>query len=248
MENQKLLVCICFHYVEERLPILRKVIDILGTYKMNVDIIIDTNSYQLNLSELPMIKKISVHDNLEHPFYLTFMHRIHMIQNTDQYDWFMYLEDDMGLPYENFLEFTENFYSLWPDYVPSFIRIETKDEKEYVLDVRSHIKFPSIVRIADKEYVDLSNNRTHLAYAYHAFWIMPNKELKETMHSIEFFRYSTDREWASSFTTWEIGKIPLVRIENNQISRLCYSYHLSNNYVSDTRNALATIEVKDIFK
>lgn len=249
MLNKRLLVCICFHYSYDRISILEKVIEILSDYKMKVDVIIDTNQTGLNLSKNDIIKQISVNDNLEHPYNLTFMHRKHIIENIDSYDWFMYLEDDMGLPFENFLEFTENFYSLWPNYVPSFVRIETFNQIDYVVDVIQTKNLNNLIKIKEKYYVDLSNGRQNITHAYHAFWIMPKKELKETMNTIKngFFRVSIDREWAASFTNWELEKIPLVRIENNKISKLCYSYHLSNNYVRDNNTPVAKIEVDKIF-
>jgi hypothetical protein len=249
MKNNKLLICVCFYYIESRLNILKKALEFVSNYDMDIHIIVDTNSNEWSMPDLKNLE-IHVHTELQHPYNLTFMHRKHIIDNIDNYDWFMYIEDDMGVPYNNFKEFVDNFYMLWPVYVPAFIRVESFNDKEYVVDVLDNKNIENCIEIGGKKFFDLSVARRNIAHAYHAFWIMPQKELKETMYNIKdpFFRISTDREWAASFTTWKLEKIPLVRIDDNKISKLSYSYHLSNNYSSDGgATPVAKIEVDKIF-
>ena len=129
-----LLICIAFHYIDNRLQYLKKVLlRFLNTYKLPFHIIIDTNTSETEvvLRELfadqidSNIMEISVHDILPHPHCLTWAHRFHFKDNIDKYEAFMYLEDDMDLPYENFVNYLENFNMMWPRFVPSFVRVES---------------------------------------------------------------------------------------------------------------------------
>jgi hypothetical protein len=86
-----------------------------------------------------------------------------------------------------------------------------------------------------------------LSQPYHAFWIMPQKQLKNNM-LIDFVKLDLSRENAASYPMWGLHKKPMIRIENNQISRLCFSYHLANNYASDSNTYFGKIEVKNILK
>lgn len=260
MRGNKLLVCIAFHYVPDRLKYVMKLLDRFSTYDMDVSVIIDTNvSFRLDdfggyshddlalADNLSWMYKngfynnisISVHDKLDHPYHLTWMHRKHFVDNIDNYDWFMYLEDDMDVPYENFKEYTDNFDMLWEQKcVPSFVRVEKFEGKEFNPDNTSH-QHPLFITINKKTFVTLGN-------PYHAFWIMPQKELKDTMLT-NFVRVDTSRETAASYPMWELGEKPLVMIEGKQVSPLCYSYHITNNY-AQSNLPFAKIEISKLLQ
>lgn len=233
VENKKLLVCIAFHNNPDRLAFINSVIENYKKYQINVDIIVDTNE------KLDLNTNVFVH-KLNHPHYLTWVHRIHFKENIDNYDYFMYVEDDMLVPYEGFCEYVENFNIVWElGYVPSFIRVETFDNKEFITDVTVE-QFIEPIIIENKVFVTLTQ-------PYHAFWIMPQKELKESFTD-SFVKEEVCRENAASYPMWGLNKTPIVRIEENQISKLCYSYHLANNYASNPNTPFAKIEIKNIFK
>ena len=225
MENKKLLVCIAHHYNPEKIIYLKRIVERFLNYKLSVTIIVDTNSYEL-------LKQISyhnvfiyVHTHLNHPYYLTWAHRLHITNFLNNYDYFMYIEDDIDLPFENFIEYLSNFTILFPNYIPSFIRVEELGENYFVVDVQKKQK------LKDSDFILLDGKRfITLDRPYHGFWIMPVKELKETM-SLDFCSVSIDRELAASYPIRELNKIPLVMLDNNKISPLCYSYHLPNTYV-----------------
>ena len=61
-------------------------------------------------------------------------------------------EDDIDLPFENFVEYSNNFALLWPKYIPSFIRIEEKDNTQYVVDQQKAQKI-------DKSMIVQTNNK-----------------------------------------------------------------------------------------
>ena len=235
----KLLVNIAFHYNEENIIYLEKLLEsFINEYEVPVNIIIDTNSDKINYLSNNNIKVV-VHDNLVHPYHLTWMHRKHIKDNIDKYDIFMYAEHDMYVPYINYLNYLDNFKMLFPRYVPSFIRIEKFDKKEYIVDI---IKKQKLVKyyISDKKFTRLDN-------PYHAFWIMPKEELIKNMTS-NFVRVDYSRELAASYLMWELKKPTMLELnDNNNISNKCYSYHLTNNYVSMKNSPFAKIEVDDIF-
>lgn len=235
MKNN-LLACIAFHYSEDRLQYLNKVIDNLLSYDCPVTIIVDTNNPDLKLSK-PVI--ICPHIDLAHPFHLTCMHRKHIKDNIGKYDNYMYVEDDELIPYENYLNYIENFKLLYPKYVPSFVRIEYKDKIEYISDVPE--KQPKeIIKVDDKEFISFK-----FPFSYHGFWIMPGKELKEVMND-DFCKLTDGREFAAMFVGWGLQKQPLLELENGLISKKCYSYHLPSNYALGN-GPNGKIEPKNIF-
>lgn len=226
----RLLVCIAFHYEQERIPFLERVLDNLSTYEMDTHIIIDTNVGDLPIDRGGNIEVMSC-QNLPHPFSLTFLHRVRFLANLDEYDWFMYQEDDMEIPFENFVTYTENFELLWPDYVPSFVRLETFGATRFVTDALTQYSISEIVELRGKRFIDLSRCHTDTG-SYHAFWIMPRRELKDSMRR-NFSEVGSHRESAASYPQWGLGKIPLVMVEGTGIDPRCFSYHLPNNYASD---------------
>lgn len=229
----KILVCIASHDCKNRLAYLLPVLNNLKSYPEKVDIIIDTN-------DSIDIEGVSVYNhNLLHPYHLTWCHRKHIKDNLLLYDWFVYQEDDMLIPYENFHNYTENFNLLWDKYVPSFVRIEKYNNKEYITDVTSHHKKSDIICLHDKKWIHLSN-------PYHAFWIMPKQAIINTITK-NFERFETWRELAASYPMWELKRIPLVMIEDDNISKKCYSYHLPNNYASFQGTPFGKIEINKLF-
>lgn len=232
-KDKKLLVCICYHYSADRVQYIKKVINNILSYPIDVSIIVDTNEENDSLNEFihsdSPIKcpiYINVHNDLTHPYHLTWMHRLSIYKNLDNYDYFMYVEDDMLVPFENFVEYLINFEILFPrNCVPSFIRIEENDSKQFVTDITKEQKDVFVFKYENKVFANLTQ-------PYHAFWIMPQKELKETL-SEYFYMSSINREVASSYPMSQLNKIPFVLLNGDKVSSLSYSYHLANNYATD---------------
>src|SRR6185503_19269888 len=167
-------------------------------------------------------------------------HRHHIKDNIDNYENFMYIENDILVPYENYLNYLENFKLLYPKYVPSFIRIEEKGGVEYVSDVLEKQNL-NVISIGDKVFTALP-----FPYNYHGFWIMPQKELRESINE-DFIMLSDGREFNAMWVGWGLGKPALVEIENGQVSEKCYSYHLLNNYALANGCKNGKIKAKEIF-
>lgn len=222
MNNKKLLVCISFHYVESRIENLKKIVDSFLNYKLKTTIIIDCNQ-DLNFFEEYDNIIVKTHNNLSHPFHLTSVHRLTMVDEIDNFDYFMYVEDDMLVPYQNFLEYINNFDELYKlNCVPSFVRIEELNGVEYIVDLTSRQVDGSKIGINSKTFISLNQ-------PYHAFWILPNKELKESIND-NFTIVHPNRELSASYVMWGLNKTPYVLMDGNKINKLSCSYHLTNNY------------------
>lgn len=229
-----LLACISHHSAPGRIEYLRQVLNGFAEYELTCDIIIDTNVAALDVrgENLTVVSHVS----LEHPFFLAWAHRRHMMkERIEDYRYFMYIEDDIYLPFENFEHYQRNFELLWPQYVPSFIRVEEFEGEEYVLDV------------TERQACQLIGSRfCTLTQPYHAFWIMPQWALKQNMRD-DFVRLSDSREMAASYPMWELNKMPVVELDGKQISRTCFAYHLPNNYAPCKTSPHGKIRVADIF-
>ena len=234
MENKKLLICISFHYVESRIENLKKIVDSFLNYKLKTTIIIDSNQ-GLNFFEEYDNIIVKTHNNLSHPFHLTSVHRLTMVDEIDNFDYFMYVEDDMLVPYQNFLEYINNFDELYKlNCVPSFVRIEQLNGKEYLVDLTEKQFNRPKININNKTFVSLHQ-------PYHAFWILPNKELKESIDE-KFTLLDSNRELSASYVMWGLNKTPYVLMDGNKINKLSCSYHLTNNYVKMKDSPFGKIE------
>jgi hypothetical protein len=262
----KLLVCISFHFVEEKYKYLKNVLrNHLNHYFC--DIIVDTNEEKtISLifsefkNEIEKEKiKIFVHKNLGHPFFLSWIHRKQILKRINDYDVFMYVEDDILVPYENYLNYLENFGLLWPKNIPSFIRIEEKDGVFYNADsfARTIAKEREITRVGGKKFICLDN-------PYHGFWIMPAIQLRQSIDH-NFSSVTDEKKWVREiaasyglspgkkpYAKWiskDIQKPGLVELSDDyKVSPLCYSYHLTNKYINDQRFNFGKMKVDDIVK
>jgi hypothetical protein len=152
----------------------------------------------------------------------------------------MYIEDDILIPEANFIEHLNNFNDLYSiGCIPSFIRLENFKDKFYVTDLIVPQTNREIITVNNKRFVNTTN-------PYHAFWILPKKELKESLnlHPNAFNLVGcTNRELMASYAMWGLNKKPFVLIENDKFSKLSYCYHIANNYSSDPNSVFAKIEV-----
>jgi hypothetical protein len=228
------------------------------------DIIVDTNndhSERLVLEKFgksPRLK-VFVHREMDHPFHLAWMHRGHFKRHLDSYDTFLYTEDDMWIPRENYLNYLEVFDLLWPRFIPSFIRTEEKDGNLYCADafIRTRVREKDVIKMAGRRFVTLDN-------PYHAFWIMPRGALKNSMNE-NFERIHEGNKWireiAASYglmpgkrqcVRWEsydIQKIGLVEVdERMRVSSLCHSRHTTDKYINDPGFNFGKIHIDKLIK
>jgi len=241
---------ISFYYFENRILYVNKIIDETNNYELETDIYIHTNNKNLEESAFNKYTngciKIVYHD-LSHinPFYLTWKCRDLLRQQKDEYDIFMYIEDDILVPYKAikyWLEYNEKLIEM--KYNLGFVRIEVKNNDEYITDLEG-VKFDTIINLEDKTYC--VNNKS----TYCAFWIYNKNEFNKFVNSkyydinnIDCFYSNMIREKSAIGLTNVNGwyKNTIIPIINNNLIYNCRIYHMPNNYVTDKTNGFATIK------
>lgn len=245
--KKNLLICIAYHHSPDRLQYINEVLEnIQENYKCSFDIIIDTNTDIVGIPFNFEGINIITHPDLSHPFNLTQTHRQHFKDNIDNYENFMYIEDDMKVPYENYLSYLEKFKFMYPKYVPSFVRIETKDGEKYVSDVikQHQITGDNIIIIGSEIFFSFPFPEN-----YFGCYIATQQSLKDRVDK-NFTRLHDSRERAASFFVWEQDIKGLVEVafvgDKWRVKENCYIYHLPNNYIESTMPN-GKIKVNEIF-
>ena len=159
----------------------------------------------------------------------------------------MYSEDDMDLPYDNFTNYLNNFYSMWPTFVPSFVRVERVSNGQLFSSdhLLTHtVQYDQLSQLNSKRFI-----RLHMDY--NAMWIMPREALISTINE-SFARWETKghiRETAASYIIWELKVPALYELDSNgMISEKCHVYHLPNNYVNDLTTPLGKMNLNTIIQ
>ena len=167
----RLIVHCTFHLDVGRLIYLSETVRCLRALPFEtVDIFIDTNSERtaayLPSEETQLIRDIYVHKNMTHPFELTWAHRAHMKQVIANYDFFMYVEDDILITPQAIYLWHDRLPKLRPmGYLPGFLRVE-KDRHGRL--VSSDFVAPDL----DPEIVIIEGDHYYQTkYPYQAFWI-----------------------------------------------------------------------------
>jgi hypothetical protein len=272
-ENFKLLICIAFFTTPERENLkntyqyLEKVIcNIRLNYKCNFNIVIHTNSQKSKErieKDFPFVKVIlrpvtgiytaenlqSESANLEPlPFgkgaLIAFQHRKYIFDNLDNYDAFLYIEDDILIPYDALLNYLNNFNLLWPNHIPSFFRYEiNSDQKKCSPDHDNFfIKEENLLFKNDKVFYSSP------VRIYSACWAIPAKILKEVIDDsfIDIDKLVLDNhklmilEWSASYVNWTLrhkfGISNCLELKKENLKYLLSDdilvHHLPNKYVN----------------
>ena len=225
------------------------------------DIFIHTNSEQARIIESEfsvgthMKLYFVVHDlSNENPRNLTWKHRTLMETQKDDYDVFVYLEDDTGIPSKAFnywLHYKDIFKDL--DIDIGFARVETIDN----IDFCCHdILTPCEGRI---DVLDRNFTWNHAMFA--AFWICDKEELEIFMKSVywkqhgyfpagptqppsQFIQESAGIGFKMRDTSFYRGSFYPLDDNNTHISDMCLVYHLANNYITQPRCAQGKFNYK----
>lgn len=238
-KTTNVLISIAFHYVEDRFRYLYNVLEhFILTYPVNVHINIQTNNNNTmrhvaaRFPEYMDRLSVSTHENLSHPFDLTFQHRRYFADHLEEYDYFFYIEDDIIVPFEGFSRYAELFDELYAKgCMYSFLRYEIRDGVRYHTDtVGNEVSAPKIFQHKSRMFFI-----PH--YPYHAFWILPRHVLNNCLQTRnDYFTNNKPRyhyrENAASYTLWALNLTPCVEIcqEMGTIAECCLCHHLPNNY------------------
>lgn len=241
---------VSFFYLENRLQYVNNIIAASNQYEIETDIFIHTNAENLSFN-IPYTNgtiHIIYHDlsNI-HPYYLTWKCRELLKQQRDQYDIFMYIEDDILVPFKAIQYWQKyNEILLKDNYNLGFVRIEVAEDVEYITDLNGE-KFDTVIQIGTEQFC--VNNKN----PYCAFWIYNKKEFNKFVDS-EYYDTNNIRGYeireSSAIGLHGNGNnwfkhtvIPVT--EDGKLKEDCRIYHMPNNYVSDNGNKFATIKFKD---
>jgi len=245
---------ISFFYSKNRIIYINNIIDETNKYEYVTDIFIHTNNKALQESFFNKYEngriKIICHDlsNIN-PFFLTWKCRDLLQQQKNDYDIFMYVEDDILVPnkaIKYWLKYNENLIQM--NYNLGFVRIEIENNVEYITDLNGK-QFDTINNIDGVDYC--VNNKN----PYCAFWIYNKNEFNKFLNS-KYYNMNNikgyDIRERSAIglhghkTDWY--KNTLIPIINNKLIDDCKIYHMSNNYVATKTNLFATIKFEEAIK
>jgi hypothetical protein len=245
---------ISFYFLLDRIIYINAIIDETNKYEYVTDIFIHTNNIDLMESAFNSYTngciKTIYHDlSNTDPFYLTWKCRELLQQQQDEYDIFMYIEDDILVPFKAiayWLEYNEELIEM--NYNLGFVRIEIENRIEYITDLFGE-QFDTIINLNKKEYC--VNNKN----PYCAFWIYNKNEFIKFVNSNYYNinnipNYGIREKSAIGLhgdgTNWY--KNTLIPIINGKLIENCKIYHMPNNYVINKTTAFATVEFDKAIK
>jgi hypothetical protein len=245
---------ITFFYLEQRIPFINRIIEEANTYGHAVDIFIHTNKDILTdiFTKLTVGTLTSICHDLSgiHPYKLSWKCRDLLSKQKDDYDIFIYIEDDILIPskaLDYWIEYSPNV--IQHGYTLGFLRVEQEEGKEFVVDVTSQLT--DTLTIDQTTYV--VNNRN----PYCACWIYSKEEFNRFVSS-EFYNLSKiprsddfPREISALGLNTAVGLgipgwykgtiIPIEKLDS------CKVIHLDARYVK-IKNGFSTIELSNIFR
>lgn len=245
---------ISFFYLENRVKYINNIINETNKYVFMTDIFIHTNNKDLQSSSFNEYTNGTIniiYHNLENinPFYLTWKCRDLLRQQKNDYDIFMYIEDDILVPniaIEYWLKYNTILLEL--GYNLGFVRIEVENDIEYITDLAGE-KFDTIIELDNITYC--VNNKN----SYCAFWIYNKNEFNKFINSNYYdinnipnygIREKSAIGLHGNDTIWY--KNTLIPVVDNKLINDCRIYHLPNNYVGDNHASFATIKFVEAIK
>ena len=250
----KLCYHITFFYNENRIKYLLRIINEANKYDYKTDIFIHTNiNFQINnLIEYKNGNINIIVHNLENinPFKLTWLSRDLIKNQINDYDIFIYSEDDL-LIYNETLSYWNNNKDICLDnnYNLGFLRIEYINLDDiYITDISSKFTKEDIIEINNKKF--LLNNKN----PYCGFWIydknIMKKFIKSEYYNLKNIKGYELRETSAiglngKYTNFFYGTLlPLNGL--NQINNLCYVHNMPNNYI-DKKSKYGKININNLF-
>jgi hypothetical protein len=186
----KIVVAITFHYREEKLPYLIKVLKSIATISAEqLKVIISTNQpFDLEIANLDL--ELDVVERLYHPFFLAWCHKRYMLQFLDSDNThFIYLEDDIEITPQTvdyWVRTRELFLRNNLNFIPAILRVEYDSRgNAYAVDCVNSVVESSRpgITVEGQKFVSLES-------PYQAMFIMDRALVKE--HTLSrSFRYET---------------------------------------------------------
>jgi hypothetical protein len=249
-----IVIHIPFYFMESRKQYVNRIIGETNTYGLNTDIFIHTNTPSLSLNDFDSYKNGTlrfVYHDLKgtDPFYLTWKCRDLMKAQADDYDIFMYLEDDILVPWKALQYWNRYFREVLPlGYNLGFMRIEVVNGIEYLSDL-SDEQLEKTIQINGKPFCVNDKN------PYCAFWIYAQHEFKRFVSSRYYdpnaiggygIREKSAIGLHGVLTKWY--KSTVIPIEQNRLIDDCKIYHMPNNYALDPSSPYGKLEFTKAIK
>ncbi len=243
---------ITFYYDLNRIKYINQIIDETNKYKYQTDIFIHTNVKDLKLETFRKYEngklEIIYHDltGINH-HYLTWKCRDLLKFQKDDYDIFMYIEDDILVPkkaIDYWLTYNEKLIA--NNYNLGFLRIEVKDNEEFVTDIIGHLDKSIIL---ENQMFSVNDKNP-----YCAFWIYNKNEFLNFINS-NLYDLNTASIGYGIRESSAIGmhgvhnnyyKNTIIPLEDNSLDSSCRIYHLPNNYAYSNL-PFAKTKFKDVF-
>jgi hypothetical protein len=261
----KLLICVTFYFVSERLAYLRKIASTFANLADIVEVFIITNSIDKkthilqSLADYDLNVKIVSPFLLGHPFLLTWCHfdifrRVFHSDTTVTH--FLYLEDDIYVTPENINYWIEGRKRLAPlGVIPSFLRYEIDNVtgelfSTDVTTIVNPIEVP-IVHFQQLDYAYLN-----LPQPYQGMYLLDRELMEEhlTTNSCnpDFGIWGIREKAAQGITFFNVPKGFTSRnligynVLSQEIDPRCLVYHLANNYVTNPNVPFAKISISNL--
>lgn len=255
LSRSSLIVHVAFHYVAARAQYLLRVLDEINAYQFaKIDIYVDTNRNETsallrNVETRPGVTiHVVTHTNLEHPFDLTWTHRRNIDAALGNYDYYMYIEDDICV--------SDAALHAWHDdserlaehgYLRGFVRAEINPDGELVsTDYKKPIGSENLLRVENHLYIQPEN-------PYQGFWLYSQQQM-QTFVASECWQNGNCgwpvRERASAGMIWldrEQHNI-LVPLYKGKIDPMAIVMHLPNNYSTNPATGFGKLRIADCLR
>ena len=230
--------------------LLKKVINSYLSLSKSVNIFVHLNKKMQLKYKTAKVNCIVYKLKKEHPFYLSWKCRRIMEKQKNNYDVFVYTENDILFKKNNFNYWLQNKdICKNNNYNLGFIRVEDNKKKGiYAIDI--FLKLKKFISINNRKFIINDNN------SYCAFWIYDNEEFNKFIRSnVWKFKWKTRFQHygdirAMSAIGWHgrfMGryKETLIPLKNNRIDINSIVYHLENKY-SITNHGPGSLKIKEI--
>jgi hypothetical protein len=251
-----LLVHIAFHYLPHRWQYLERVIVALAEFEIaRLLVVVDSNTNDVSerLAALSLPKhcqlRVDVHADLPHPFDLTWAHRKHMASSLDAFDYFMYLEDDIYVPWQTFAAWLRRSESVYRrGYIHGFLRVEFDlAGRATSSDWRRVAKRPNAIEIEGVKYI-------RPEWFYQACWVYSRAAMQRFVSTaawtrgihrwssvIRGHRHSGGTSYTREFSAFGMAcaapgrpRILLPVNDSGQVLPDAWVYHLPNTYAQSS--------------
>jgi hypothetical protein len=250
-----MLVHVAFHHAPHRGQYLAAVLRAFAAYRLSrMLVVVDTNSSEskdiVSAIGLPqqIQARVDVHTDLPHPFDLTWMHRRHMASKLNEFDLFMYVEDDIEIPWPVFESWLRGAAAVErAGFVRGFLRVE-RDNGGRILssDWRAAAVRPRFTRIDGIDYI-------RPEFFYQACWLCSATQVRQFIATAAWTQgrhgwsavhrghrgidpATLKREFAAfGMVCSRPGRARvLLPVVDGQIARDAWIWHLPNNYAMGT--------------